>query len=57
MIAVGIQYGLTDEVGRRVSPWARRFISRARTGHRNSRRGWNLYRLLAEEQTKSVGKP
>jgi hypothetical protein len=57
LIAVGIQYGLVDEVGRPVSPWARRFLARARTAHRNSRRAWNRHRLLPGAENGSVGRP
>jgi hypothetical protein len=38
LIAVGLQYGLTDESGRPVNGWAKRILSKARKAHSRARR-------------------
>jgi SprT-like family len=38
LVAIGLQYGLTDDSGRPVNAWARNVIRRARKAHRTARR-------------------
>ena len=43
VLAMGPQLGLTDEVGRALSPWARRILARAYTIHARARRDYLKY--------------